>query len=344
METCVILNGRLALTAETAERARIQRPADARVSVEGDALVLEPAGEHRAGEANAFQAGQLTLPLAAETLTALGWQAGDVLGIELVDGRVEVRRLAHPDDPALTELDEDGIPLPPQWLAQMVAGTTARSIFVDRGHRVAKLFAGIIERRLPSVASPAILDFGCGCGRVARLMPLYLRCAIAGCDITTQAIEWCRRNLTGDFFLSADEPPVDVPDERYDVLYAVSVLTHLDEQRQDGWLAEWRRIVRPGGLLLVTFRGDGFVARGDPSRREEVARMLEPTGFAFTSTDYWEGLFPEYYGGAFHTNAYVEEHWGGFFDVLELHPPRETGLVQDLAVLRRRRDPQAPGT
>jgi SAM-dependent methyltransferase len=338
MQTCLILNGMLALTPEMAERAGIGRRADAQITVTDDALVIE-SGEHDvpAGTAPGRQVGQLdelTMRLSSETLDALGWQSGDVLGIELVDGHLEARKLADPNDPSLTARDDDGIPVPPHWLIQMVAGKTATAGFVASGHKVARLFAGLFERHLPvAEQTRAVLDFGCGCGRVARLMPRYLDCEIFGCDITAPAIEWCGRNLPGEFFPSADEPPLDVPDACYDALYAVSVLTHLDERRQDAWLQEWRRIVRPGGLLLVTYRGDGFLARAEPSKREHM-EQIRAGGFGFTPTGYWQGVFPDYYGGAFHTDAYVREHWGRFFEVLEQHSAVDTGLVQDVAVLR----------
>lgn len=346
MQTCIILSGKLALTPEVAERAGIRRAADVTARVNGDLLLLEPTGRDRmTDEAAALHRGELALPLPPEKLEALGWSSGDVLGIELVDGSLEVSKLADPNDQSLTAVDEDGIPVPPHWLVQMVTGTTATKPFAEGGHKVAKLFAGMIERHLSSSGAPAILDFGCGCGRVARLMPRYLDCVLHGCDITAPAIDWCRRNLSGDFFRSPDEPPLDVPDARFDVLYAVSVLTHLDERRQDSWLAEWERIVRPGGLLLVTYRGDGFLARGEPARRERIERLWGTSGFGFMSTEYWEGLFPAYYGGAYHSDAYVCDHWGRFFEVLELHASGDTGLVQDLAVMRRRDEaPQASGS
>jgi SAM-dependent methyltransferase len=277
----------------------------------------------------------LALPVEPDVLDSLGWRSGDVVGIEPLDGRLEVHRLLDPGDPSLTTVAEDGIPVPPHWLTQMVAGTPSSEAFIASGHRVARLFGSLIEQHLATAGVPAVIDFGCGCGRVARALPRYIECELAGCDITTPAIEWCRKNLRGEYFESAAEPPLPVPDARFDSLYAVSVLTHLDEPHQDAWLREWQRIVRPGGLLLVTYRGEGFLARIDPRRREGIERLLEPGGIGFMATDHWEGLFPDYYGGAFHRDAYVKGHWGRFFDVLELRPAGDTGLVQDLAVLRR---------
>ena len=114
--------------------------------------------------------------------------------------------------------------------------------------------------------------------------------------------------------LSSENPPLPLPGERFDVLYAVSVLTHLDEHHQDAWLEEWRRMVKPGGLALVTYRGEGFLAKAEsqagPQRRERIEELWGEDGFGFSATDFWEGVFPAFYGGAYHRDSYVREHWG----------------------------------
>lgn len=56
------------------------------------------------------------------------------------------------------------------------------------------------------------------------------------------------------------EPPTTYPDSLFDVVYAVSVFTHLTEDRQLSWLAEFARIIRPCGLLLLTTHGDRLAA------------------------------------------------------------------------------------
>src|SRR5215211_5714312 len=200
---------------------------------------------------------------------------------------------------------------------------------------MARFFADLIEAHLPDDACPTVMDFGCGCGRVARALPKYLDCEMFGCDITAAAVEWCEQNLSGSYLMSTEHPPLPLDDACFDALYAVSVLTHLDEAHQNAWLAEWRRLVRPGGVLLVTYRGEGYLASRQPANREQVEHMWEGSGFVFPETDHWRGVFPEYYGGAYHAHAYVSEHWGRFFAVIEQRPPTQTPLPQDLAVMRR---------
>lgn len=327
MQTCILRRGRLALTPETASAVGIEDSTRVGLTVADQRLIVETGGQRRLGKLN------LTVP--PMMLDSLGWRSGDVLGIEAGDGRLEVQRLPNPTDPGLTTVGEDGIPVPPHWLVQMVTGAPTTAGFVGRSHEVAKVFGDFIKQHLPAVESPAVIDFGCGCGRIARSLPRHVECEVSGCDITAPAIEWCQQNLPGTYFMSTERPPLPVGDAQFDALYAISVLTHLDESHQDAWLAEWARIVKPGGLLLVTYRGDAFLAKLDPAHREKFGKLREASGIGFTTTDFWEGLFPSYYGGAYHKDSYVREHWGRFFEVLALHAPDDTGLHQDLAVLRR---------
>lgn len=327
MQTCILRKGRLALTPETATAAGIEDSTRVELTVADQRLIVETGGPRRLGKLH------LTVP--PTMLDSLGWQSGDVLGIEAGEGRLEVNRLANPTDPQLTTVGEDGLPVPPHWLAQMVIGVPWTAGFVERSHDVAKVFADLIKQHLPAVKSPAVIDFGCGCGRVARSLPQHVDCELSGCDITAPAVEWCQEHLPGNYFMSAENPPLSVGDAEFDALYAISVLTHLDEAHQDAWLAEWARIVKPGGLLLVTYRGDAFLSKLEPSQREKFEQLREATGIGFMTTDFWEGLFPPYYGGAYHKDSYVREHWGRFFEVLALHTPDDTGLHHDLAVLRR---------
>jgi hypothetical protein len=73
----------------------------------------------------------------------------------------------------------DGLPLPPPKLLFRVTGTTDATWFVEGG-------------RLESLK--AILDFGCGCGRVLRRWH-NLKARICGTDLSNSAIKWCRAHL-----------------------------------------------------------------------------------------------------------------------------------------------------
>ena len=73
----------------------------------------------------------------------------------------------------------------------------------------------------------SILDFGCGCGRVVRWWR-DLPAEIHGSDFNPTLVRWCRENLPfGVFEVNRPEPPLPYPDDSFDLVYALSVLTHL---------------------------------------------------------------------------------------------------------------------
>ena len=62
-------------------------------------------------------------------------------------------------------------------------------------------------------------------------------------------------------------PPLGYPDQKFDFVYAISVFTHPSAELQTAWLRELRRILKPGGRLLITTQGEGFRDRLTDSQR-----------------------------------------------------------------------------
>jgi SAM-dependent methyltransferase len=153
--------------------------------------------------------------------------------------------------------DEDGN-LPPPRLRSLVGGTPNAAWFVAAGRSSASALRAAALRRGFDLDDPAVtvLDFGCGCGRTSR----HWRRPIHGTDIRPELVAWCQQNLPGEYTVNAPEPPTPYPDSSFDVVYAVSVFTHLTLDRQRRWLAEFARIIRPGGVLLLTTHGDRLAA------------------------------------------------------------------------------------
>jgi SAM-dependent methyltransferase len=154
----------------------------------------------------------------------------------------------------------DGLPLPPARLRVLVEGNGDPERFLRSSATHAALVRDAVARagvRMESLG--ALLDFGCGCGRTARQWAALRGPEVHGCDYNAKLVDWCRENLGFmDARVNGLEPPSPYPDDRFDLVYAISVLTHLDEPLAHRWVAEFERIVRPGGLLLVTAHGDAY--------------------------------------------------------------------------------------
>lgn len=115
----------------------------------------------------------------------------------------------------------------------------------------------------------AILEWGCGPARIVRHLPALLPdAAIFGTDYNKNTIEWCRQHIKGvQFDTNELEPPLRYEANRFDLVYAVSIFTHLSEKNHTDWLDELHRIIKPGGLLMFTTQGKAFTAK--LSRKEK---------------------------------------------------------------------------
>lgn len=144
------------------------------------------------------------------------------------------------------------LPLPPSALAERVSGVSGEHFLVQGLKMFTDLTDVFLRYGIPTTGQ--LLDWGCGCGRVARYflsrLPAF---RLTGCDIDPEAIEWCGENLPGGVFLKVKlSPPTPFEDNTFQVILACSVLTHLDREAQAAWLAEIQRLLAPGGYFLAS--------------------------------------------------------------------------------------------
>jgi ankyrin repeat protein/SAM-dependent methyltransferase len=162
-----------------------------------------------------------------------------------------------------------------------------------------------------------ILDFGCGSARVLRwFRDLIPAASLSGCDINAEAIQWCSENVSfARFANNGPLPPLPYPSGSFDLVYGVSVFTHLDEEYQSMWLAELQRITKPGGVILMTVHGEEEAARVLPP--EELA-AFQDSGFLYKKASEATSVnkMPEFYQVAFHSQRYVESAWARFFRIV----------------------------
>jgi SAM-dependent methyltransferase len=156
------------------------------------------------------------------------------------------------------------LPLPPPEFRRLVGPTEPEPFDNPVGAR--------IFPEIPEQAYAAVLDFGCGCGRLARQLiqqrprpGRYL-----GVDPHRGMIEWCRTHLTPhapgfefrhhDVFHEFVNPdgqldPIALPaaDAEVTLFVAWSVFTHLLEADAGFYLGELARVLRPTGAAVTTW-------------------------------------------------------------------------------------------
>ena len=191
------------------------------------------------------------------------------------------------------------------------SGVTLLKQTLDFVRSVSYAFASLTGR---SLSNATVLDFGCGYGRIARLMYYFVdEGSYFGVDPWQASIDLCRgAGLTTNFLLS-DYLPTELPvgDVRFDLMYAFSVFTHLSERATLSAMRVLRKYVKPDGLLVVTIRPIEYW-RHDTAVSAAEAEALEArhrqVGFAFRPHDRPAVDGDVTYGDTSMTLAWLADH------------------------------------
>lgn len=148
-----------------------------------------------------------------------------------------------------------------------------------------------IVQALAGVAQPSILDCGCGTGANMKMLEAYGR--VTGFDINATGLKFAReyeqRRLA-----RACVTAIPFCDGAFDFVSALDVLACLDDDNEQAALAEIRRVLRPGGALVINtaalriLRGQHAIFGGELRRstRPRLRSVLERAGFEVTRLTY----------------------------------------------------------
>lgn len=245
-----------------------------------------------------------------------------VFGLRALPDNVRFRR-EHP-----------GLPMPPPSVLHRTFGPTSLRAYYLGGQEAAEAVAGCLGPLLPDGGSRALdlLEWGCGPLRILRHLgeqPALKGVRLAGCDRDLDALAWGRRCFPGlRLFAAGSRPPLPEASQSLDLLLGISVFTHLPEADEGPWMTECLRVLRPGGLFLLTVHGEAFRSRLGPDERrrfdrgDPVYRSAAPSGTRLCA--------------AFHPEAYMRRVLLAGFEILvhDPAPPRSLAGGQDLWLVR----------
>jgi SAM-dependent methyltransferase len=227
--------------------------------------------------------------------------------------------------------DDGGLPLPPARLRAQAGPRHADAAFFLRSGRLhADLIRDVLRENGASLEQcAALLDWGCGCGRVLRHWWGLTGPRVVGCDINPRMVAWCDANLPfAHVALNDVAPPLPYEDSSFDLVYAFSVMTHLSEDLQHRWMRECLRILAPGGFLLFSTLGEYYLSRQRLTKTEResflqgnvVVLYDESPGTSLCS--------------AYHPPRYVHDTLARDFDVVGFRPAADEGR-HDIHLVRK---------
>jgi SAM-dependent methyltransferase len=133
--------------------------------------------------------------------------------------------------------------------------------FENAFHEAAEFLNFVFQNSQPSVVqneNGKILDFGCGWGRMLRLIkskPEYDKFQVYGCDALEEILAFCMLTVPGVWLEQSNLfPPSVYRDSLFDLIYGYSVFSHLSPECHLAWAQEFARILKPGGRVCITTR------------------------------------------------------------------------------------------
>lgn len=111
---------------------------------------------------------------------------------------------------------------------------------------------GNLESRKVKVLKGKALDFGCGVGRLSQALAKHFD-EVHGVDISPSMLEHANRfNQFGTkcaYHLNGASDLRIFPDGSFDFVYTAIVLQHMQPQYQKGYITEFFRVLKPGGVI-----------------------------------------------------------------------------------------------
>jgi 2-polyprenyl-3-methyl-5-hydroxy-6-metoxy-1,4-benzoquinol methylase len=124
------------------------------------------------------------------------------------------------------------------------------------------------------VSGAEILEVGCGTGWMCEALLGFGR--VTGLDLSRKCLDEARRRMPHADFIVGDVMHLDLPENRYDVICALEVLAHIDDQ--PGFIAKLARLLKPGGLLMLATQNRPMLerwAKVAPPAPGQIRRWLD---------------------------------------------------------------------
>lgn len=198
-----------------------------------------------------------------------------------------------------------------------------------------------VARHLDLAPGNAVLDVGCGPAwfwpEAAKVLPVDLSLTLLDQSqgMVDEALERCRPLPFALSGITADAAALPFPDASFDAVIAMHMLYHVDDQQEA--IAEFHRVLRPGGMLLTTTNG--------ADNMRELYRLTTVFGSAPTDPaatafgfDRAQALLQERFGNAdldVHPQTMQVTEPETVYLALTSYPPGETAPAEQQAAFRR---------
>lgn len=222
---------------------------------------------------------------------------------------------------------------PDKDIQQSFVGVSFEDAYAEAASFLTRAFRSALPGR-ETFDGMKIVDFGCGWGRMLRLLRdnrTFDAAELFGLEPQLRVLDLCRRSIPNVCLMKNDLfPPTDLRAGVFDFIYAFSVFSHLSPICHHAWAQEFARLLKPGGMAVVTTRPRSWIAQCAAYREGRIPATTpheQKLARSFSQPDCLErydrgeflyepsgapGLDPAAYGEAVVPRRVFDEEWARF--------------------------------
>lgn len=144
-------------------------------------------------------------------------------------------------------------------------GWKPEEFFAHGREEIDTVLARLDELDLRNGRRERAMDFGCGVGRLTQALAGHYRC-VDGVDCSAEMVRQARQLSESKrvaYWLN-DTPDLEAFKPGYDFVYSVITLQHMPPELQEGYVGEFVRVLRPGGLAVFQLPEGSYLDHPQP--------------------------------------------------------------------------------
>ena len=163
----------------------------------------------------------------------------------------------------------------------------------------------------PLLKMESVLEFAAGFGRFTRHLAKALPGRLTCSDVMPGSVDFLREQFGVEGVESSHDPEKVVLPSKYELVFVLSMFTHLPPHMWAPWLHALKRTVKPGGLLVFSVHNETYA--------KEIGVSFDDRGTHFIGSSESPSIDAETYGTTFTTKEFVEDSVNRVFDAKPQH-------------------------
>lgn len=179
----------------------------------------------------------------------------------------------------------------------------------------------------PLLNTDSVLEFAAGFGRFTRHLVKVLPGRVACTDVMPGSVDFLREQFKVESFESSHDPEKINVSGKYELVFVLSMFTHLPPMMWAPWLLALKRMVKPGGLLIFSVHNEDAAT--------EAGVIFNADGTHFITSSESPSLDSNLYGTTHTTKKFVDDTVSNIFGFSPLlYKPYAFWRGQDAVVIR----------